>query len=56
MKKEYFSKEKISRVWKEYLMVLYYERSKINLCKYMEELICDYYDEPCYKVAIYRHF
>lgn len=43
-KKEYFSKEKISRVWKEYLMMLYYEKSKINIHKYMEELICDYYD------------
>ncbi len=43
-KKEYFCKEKISRVWKEYLMMLYYEKSKINIHKYMEELICDYYD------------
>lgn len=55
-KKEYFSKEKISRVWKEYLMMLYYERSKINIHKYMEELISDYYDEPSYEIAVYRHF
>jgi hypothetical protein len=55
-KKEFFDKEKISEVWKEYLMMLYYERSKINIHKYFEELICDYYDEPSYKVAIYRHF
>lgn len=55
-KKEYFCKEKISRVWKEYLMMLYYQKNKINIHKYMEELICDYYDEPSYKVAIYRHF
>ena len=55
-KKEYFCKEKISRVWKEYLMMLYYEKNKISICKYMEELICDYYDEPSYKVSIYRHF
>lgn len=55
-KKEFFDKDKISQVWKEYLMMLYYERSKINIHKYFEELICDYYDEPSYKVAIYRHF
>ncbi len=55
-KKEYFCKEKISRVWKEYLMMLYYQKNKINIHKYMEELISDYYDEPSYKVAIYRHF
>lgn len=55
-KKEYFSKDKISDVWKEYLMMLYYERSKINIHKYMEELISDYYDEPSYKMAVYKHF
>ena len=55
-KKEFFDKDRISQVWKEYLMMLYYERSKINIHKYFEELICDYYDEPSYKVAIYRHF
>ena len=55
-KKEYFSKEKISRVWKEYLMMLYYERSKINIHKYMEELISDYYDEPSYEIKICYQF
>ena len=56
MKKEYFCKDKISEVWKEYLMMLYYEKSKINIHKYMEELISDYYDEPSYEIAVYRHF
>ena len=55
-KKEFFDKDRISQVWKEYLMMLYYQKSKINIHKYFEELICDYYDEPSYKVAIYRHF
>lgn len=55
-KKEYFSENRVSAVWKEYLMMLYYERSKINIHKYMEELISDYYDEPSYKIAVYRHF
>jgi len=55
-KKKFFDKDKISQVWKEYLMMLYYERSKINIHKYFEELICDYYDEPSYEIAIYRHF
>lgn len=55
-KKEYFCKEKISRVWKEYLMMLYYEKSKINIHKYMEEIICDYYDEPSYKISVYCEF
>jgi hypothetical protein len=55
-KKEFFDKDRISEIWKEYLMMLYYERSKINIHKYFEELICDYYDEPSYKVTIYRHF
>ena len=55
-KKEFFDKDRISEIWKEYLMMLYYERSKINIHKYFEELICDYYDEPSYKVAIYQHF
>lgn len=54
-KKEYFLKDKISRVWKDYLMMMY-ERSKINLYEYMEEMISDYYDEPSYEIAIYRHF
>ena len=55
-KKKFFDKDRISEIWKEYLMMLYYEKSKINIHKYFEELICDYYDEPSYKVAIYRHF
>ena len=55
-KKEFFDKDRVSEIWKEYLMVLYYEKSKINIHKYFEELICDYYDEPSYKVSIYRHF
>lgn len=55
-KKEFFEKDKISQVWKEYLMMLYYERSKINCNKYIEELICDYYDEPSYEIFVYRHF
>lgn len=55
-KKEYFSKEKISRVWKEYLMMLYYEKNKISICKYMEELICDYYDEPNYEIKVFQMF
>ncbi len=55
-KKEYFSKDRVSDIWKEYLMMMYYEKNKISICKYMEEVICDYYDEPSYKVAIYRHF
>ena len=55
-KKEFFDKDRVSDTWKDYLMMLYYERSKINIHKYFEELICDYYDEPSYKVAIYRHF
>lgn len=55
-KKEYFLEDKISDVWKEYLMMLYYERSKINIHKYMEELISDYYDEPSYEITVYRHF
>ncbi|MFY9104424.1 hypothetical protein NG776_08400 [Aliarcobacter cryaerophilus] len=55
-KKEFFDKDRISQVWKEYLMMLYYERSKINIHKYFEELISDYYDEPSYKVAVYQHF
>lgn len=55
-KKEFFEKDKISQVWKEYLMVLYYEKSKINIHKYFEELICDYYDEPSYKILISNEF
>ena len=55
-KKEYFSENRFSAVWKEYLMMLYYERSKINIHKYFEELISDYYDEPSYKIAVYQHF
>ena len=55
-KKEFFDKDRISEIWKEYLMMLYYERSKINIHKYFEELICDYYDEPSYKIDVYRHF
>ena len=55
-KKEFFDKDKISRVWKEYLMMLYYEKSKINIHKYMEELISDYYEIKDYKIGIYRHF
>lgn len=55
-KKEFFDKDRISEIWKEYLMMLYYERSKINIHKYFEELISDYYDEPSYKVAVYWHF
>ncbi len=55
-KKEFFDKDRVSEIWKEYLMKLYYERSKINIHKYMEELISDYYDEPSYKVAVYWHF
>ncbi len=55
-KKEYFSKDKIYRIWKEYLMMMYYQKSKINIHKYMEELISDYYDEPSYKIAVNKHF
>lgn len=55
-KKEYFCEDKISEVWKEYLMMLYYERSKINIHKYMEELISDCYEIKDYKIDIYRHF
>ena len=55
-KKEFFDKDRISEIWKEYLMMLYYEKSKINIHKYFEELICDYYDEPSYQIAVYRHF
>ncbi|MGJ0357699.1 hypothetical protein [Aliarcobacter cryaerophilus] len=55
-KKEFFDKDRVSEIWKEYLMMLYYEKSKISIHKYMEELISDYYDEPSYKVAVYWHF
>lgn len=55
-KKEFFDKDRISQVWKEYLMMLYYEKSKINIHKYFEELICDYYDEPSYEILIYKVF
>lgn len=55
-KKEFFDKDKISRVWKEYLMMLYYERSKINIHKYFEELICDYYDEANYGIKVFEIF
>ena len=55
-KKEFFDKDRVSDVWKEYLMMLYYEKSKINFNKYMEELICDYYDEPSYEISVYKIF
>ena len=55
-KKEFFDKDSVSALWKDYLMMLYFEKSKINIHKYMEELISDYYDEPSYKIAVYRHF
>ena len=55
-KKEFFEKDKISQVWKEYLMMLYYEKNKISICKYMEELICDYYDEPNYEIKVFQMF
>ncbi|MCT7497625.1 hypothetical protein [Aliarcobacter cryaerophilus] len=55
-KKEFFDKDKISEIWKEYLMMLYYERSKINIHKYFEELISDYYDEITYEVPICEYF
>lgn len=55
-KNEFFDKDRISEIWKEYLMMLYYEKSKINIHKYMEELISDYYDKPSYKVAVYDIF
>lgn len=55
-KKEFFDKDKISRVWKEYLMMLYYEKSKINIYKYMEELISDYYDEASYEILVFKSF
>ena len=55
-KKEFFDKDRVSEIWKEYLMVLYYEKSKISICEYMEELICDYYDEPSYKILISNEF
>ncbi|WP_323593109.1 hypothetical protein [Aliarcobacter butzleri] len=54
-KKEFFDKDKISQVWKEYLKMSM-TFGKINIHKYMEELISDYYDEPSYKVAIYNRF
>lgn len=55
-KKEFFDKDRISEIWKEYLMMLYYERSKINIHKYFEELICDYYDKPSYYIKKYDLF
>ncbi len=55
-KKEFFDKDRVSDIWKDYLMVLYYEKSKINIHKYFEELICDYYDEPSYKILISNEF
>jgi hypothetical protein len=55
-KKEFFDKDRISQVWKEYLMMLYYEKSKINIHKYFEELICDYYDKISYKIEISESF
>ena len=55
-KKEFFDKDRVSDTWKEYLMMLYYERSKINIHKYFEELICDYYDEPSYEIKLFRMF
>jgi hypothetical protein len=55
--KEFFdNKDSVSDIWKNYLIMLYYEKSKINIHKYMEELISDYYDEPNYEIAVYRHF
>ena len=55
-KKEFFDKDRISQVWKEYLMMLYYERSKINIHKYFEELICDYYETNSYLINVYMKF
>ena len=55
-KKEFFDKDKISEIWKEYLMMLYYERSKINIHKYFEELISDYYDDYTYEIVNYHKF
>ncbi|MCT7485765.1 hypothetical protein N5T98_03090 [Aliarcobacter cryaerophilus] len=55
-KKEFFEKDKISQVWKEYLMMLYYERSKINIHKYMEEIISDYCEINSCKINVYKKF
>ncbi|MDK2080114.1 hypothetical protein [Aliarcobacter butzleri] len=55
-KKEFFDKDRISQVWKEYLMMLYYEKSKINIHKYFEELISDYYDDYTYEIVNYHKF
>jgi hypothetical protein len=54
-KKEFFDKDKISRVWKEYLMMSMIF-GKINIHKYMEELISDYYDEPRYEIKVFEMF
>ena len=54
-KKKFFDKDRVSEIWKEYLMMSMIF-GKINIHKYMEELISDYYDEPSYEIAVYRHF
>ncbi|MDY0194100.1 MAG: hypothetical protein RBR93_11360 [Aliarcobacter butzleri] len=55
-KKEFFDKDRVSDTWKDYLMVLYYEKSKINIHKYMEEMISDYCDEPNYEIKVFELF
>ncbi len=55
-KKEFFDKDRVSDTWKDYLMMLYYERSKINIHKYFEELICDYYETNSYLINVYMKF
>ena len=55
-KKEFFDKDRVSDTWKDYLMMLYYEKSKINIHKYFEELICDYYETNSYLINVYMKF
>ena len=55
-KKEFFDKNRVSEIWKDYLMVLYYEKSKINIHKYMEEIISDYCETNSYLINVYMKF
>lgn len=54
-KKKFFDKDKISQVWKEYLKMSM-TFGKINIHKYMEELISDYYDDYTYEIVNYHKF
>ena len=37
-------------------MMLYYEKNKINIHKYMEELISDYYETKNYEIKVFEMF